>query len=189
MYKKGSIIVAFLGIVMMAHSKLLAQKIGYIDSGAILERMPEYKNTKGALDKLAQEWQKEVDKLQADVDEAYRNYKTEELLLTERMKAEKLKDVEKKKQLAHDTQKKYFGYEGLLFLKRQELIKPIQDKVFEAVEKVCKSKRLDIMFDKNADIVMIYTNPVHDYTDYVLEELGLTVENNDLNNTIKKNNK
>jgi outer membrane protein len=108
------------------------------------------------------------------------------LLLTDRIKEDKLKEVEKKKQLARDTQKKYFGYEGLLFLKRQELIKPVQDRVFEAVEKVAKAKRIDIMFDKNADIVMIYTNPVHDYTDYVLEDLGLTIENNDLNNSTKK---
>ena len=172
----------FLSFAFVSYS----QKIGYIDSGAIFERIPEYKEAKGTLDKLAQDWQKEVDKLQVEAEDAYRNFKAEELLLTDRIKEDKLKEVEKKKQLARDTQKKYFGYEGLLFLKRQELIKPVQDRVFEAVEKVAKAKRIDIMFDKNADIVMIYTNPVHDYTDYVLEDLGLTIENNDLNNSTKK---
>jgi len=72
-----------------------------------------------------------------------------------------------------EYQAKVFGFEGLFFLKKKELIKPVQDMVFEAVEKVARDHRLQIVFDKSGELVMIYTDPIHDYTDYVLEELGL----------------
>ena len=74
---------------------------------------------------------------------------------------------------ATDYHTKVFGYNGLFFLKKKELVKPELDKVFEAVERVCKRHGLDYLFDKSGDLVLAYTNPVHDYTDYVLEELGL----------------
>ena len=80
-----------------------------------------------------------------------------------------------------EYQKQIFGFDGLYFLKKKELIKPVQDQVFDAVEKVAKNNRLQIVFDKSGDLVMIYTDPIHDYTDYVLEELGLG-ENNGENN-------
>ena len=89
------------------------------------------------------------------------------------MKEERLTAINNKETDVKDYQKKIFGFEGLFFLKKKELMKPIQDKVFEAVEKVAKEHRLQIVFDKSGDLVMIYTDPIHDYTDYVLEELGL----------------
>jgi outer membrane protein len=152
---------------------LYGQKIGYIDSGFILAKMPEYKEAQTAIDKLSQTWQSELEKLKQEIDKANLEYKAEEILLTDQMKQERLKEIEKKNQLYAETNKKYFGYQGLLFLKRQELIKPVQDKVFEAVEKVCRAKRIDFLLDKSADLTLLYTNPVHDYTDFVLEELGL----------------
>ena len=75
-----------------------------------------------------------------------------------------------------EYQQSIFGFEGLYFLKKKELVKPIQDQVFESVERVAKNNRLQIVFDKSGDLVMIYTDPIHDYTDFVLEDLGL-VEN------------
>lgn len=158
---------------------ILAQKIGYIDSGFILNKMPEYKEAQTEVEKLSQKWQSELDQKYQDIEKFYQEYKSEEVLLTEPMKKIRLDSLEQKRVKLAETQKKYFGFEGLLFLKRQEIVKPIQDKMFEAVEKVCRTKRIDIMFDKASDLVMLYTNPVHDYTEYILEELDLAVDNAD----------
>jgi outer membrane protein len=103
----------------------------------------------------------------------YSDLQAEEVLLTKDMKDERLKEIREKENEVKAYQKKIFGFEGLFFLKKKELVKPVQDKVFEAIEKICKEHRLAIMFDKAGELVMIYTDPIHDYTDYVLDELGL----------------
>jgi outer membrane protein len=100
-------------------------------------------------------------------------YQAEQVLLTEEMRQEKQDEIKKKETELKEYQKKVFGFGGLFFLKKQELIKPLMDKIFDAVGKVSKAHRLAIVFDKAAELVMIYTDPRHDYTDFVLEELGL----------------
>lgn len=150
-----------------------AQKFGYIDSNYILSKMPAYNKVQQEMDKYAGAWQKEIEQLQQQVDKLKQDYKAEEVLLTEEMKKKRQTEVAKKEAELRDYQQKIFGYEGMMFKRRQELMRPIQDEVFTAVEKVSKAKGLQIMFDKSGDLVMIYTNPVHDYTEYVLEELGL----------------
>jgi len=143
--------------------------------------MPEYKEAQKELDKLSQGWQKDIETKKQEVDKLKEDFQAEEVLLTQDMKEERLALIQEKEKELKEYQKKTFGFEGLIFLKRQELVKPVQDKLYEAVEKVAKAKRLQILFDKAGDLVMIYTNPIHDYTDYVLEELGL----GDPNDTIK----
>ena len=150
-----------------------AQKFGYIDSDFILGKMPDYKKAQDEIDQLSVGWQKEVEEMQKKVEGLYSNYQAEQVLLTEEMKQERLDDLKKKEADLKEYQKKVFGFGGLFFLKKQELIKPLQDKVFDAVEKIAKANRLAIIFDKSGELVMIYTDPRHDYTDFVLEELGL----------------
>ncbi|MCC9168664.1 OmpH family outer membrane protein [Pontibacter harenae] len=150
-----------------------AQKFGYIDSNFILSKMPAFTKVQQELDKQAEVWQRDIENMHQGVEKLKQEYKAEEVLLTEEMKQKRQSDIAKKEAEARDYQRKVFGYEGMMFKRRQELIKPIQDQVFEAIEKVAKSRQLAIMFDKSGDLVMIYTNPVHDYTEYVLEELGL----------------
>ncbi|MFN7328492.1 MAG: OmpH family outer membrane protein [Bacteroidota bacterium] len=150
-----------------------AQKFGYLDSGYVLGKMPEYAKAQGEIDQLSAAWQKEIEEMQSKVDALYRSFQAEQVLLTEEMKNERLEDIKRKENELKDYQKKVFGFGGLFFLKKQELIKPLQDKVFDAVAKVAKTNRLAIVFDKSAELVMIYTDPRHDYTDFVLEELGL----------------
>ena len=162
-----------------------AQKIGYIDSKFILSKMPEYKQASAELGTQSQKWQTEIEALRAEVDKLRKEYMAEEVLLTDDMKKERQTVISKKDKDAKDAQNKAFGFEGMYFLKKQELVKPLQDKVFEAVEKVCKKKKIAIMFDKAGDLVMIYTNPAHDYTDFVLEELGL----GDKDDTVNDQNK
>lgn len=158
-----------------------AQKFGYIDSEYILKKMPEYQEAQKELDRLSMNWQKDIEEKKQEVDKLKADFQAEEVLLTDLMKEERLEEIQEKEKELKEYQKKIFGFDGLIFLKRQELIKPVQDKLYEAVEKVAKAKRLQILFDKAGDLVMIYTNPIHDYTDYVLEELGL----GDPNDTIK----
>lgn len=153
------------------------QKFGYINSELILKKMPDYQKAEEELDKLSQKWQQEIQEMKKEVDKMKADYQAEEVLLTEEMKKERLAAIAEKEKALKEYQKKMFGFEGMIFLKRQELIKPVQDKVYEAVEKVAKEKQLQIIFDKAADLVMIYTNPVHDYTDYVLEKLKLGDKN------------
>jgi outer membrane protein len=150
-----------------------AQKFGYINSDFILNKMPEYAKAQSEIDQLSAAWQKEIEEMQKKVDGLYASYQAEQVLLTEEMKQERLDAIKKKEVELKDYQKKVFGFGGLFFLKKQELIKPLQDKVFDATEKVAKANRLAIIFDKAAELVMIYTDPRHDYTDFVLEELGL----------------
>ena len=150
-----------------------AQKFGYIDSDFILGKMPEYQKAQGGIDQLAAGWQKEVEDMSSKVSSLYAMYKAEEVLLTDEMREEKLTEIRKKEDELKEYQKKIFGFDGLFFLKKKELIKPLQDKVWDAVEKVAKANRLAIIFDKAAELTMIYTDPRHDYTDFVLEELGL----------------
>ncbi|WP_266203225.1 OmpH family outer membrane protein [Pontibacter kalidii] len=150
-----------------------AQKIGYINSNFILSKMPAFNQVQQEMDKYAEAWQREIEQLQQQADKLKQDYKAEEVLLTDQMKQKRQAEITKKENELRDYQRKVFGYEGMMFKRRQELMRPIQDEVFEAVEKVSKARGVQIMFDKSGDLVMIYTNPVHDYTEYVLEELGL----------------
>jgi outer membrane protein len=150
-----------------------AQKFGYFDSEFVLSKMPEYGKAQGEIDQLSGAWQKEIEEMQTKVDGLYRTYQAEQVLLTEEMKLERLDEIKTKETELKDYQKKVFGFGGLFFLKKQELIKPLQDKLFDAVGKVAKTNRLAIVFDKSAELVMVYTDPRHDYTDFILEELGL----------------
>ncbi|WP_375418534.1 OmpH family outer membrane protein [uncultured Hymenobacter sp.] len=154
----------------------MAQKFGYVDSEFIMTKMPAYAQAQKELETLSQTWQKEIEVQQKDRDKLYRNYQAEEVVLTEAMKKKRQDEILLKEQEIKTYQNKMFGYEGQLFKKRQELNKPVQDQVFEAMEKVAKKKQLGIIFDKSGDLTMLYTNPAHDYTEFVLEELGLASE-------------
>ena len=153
-----------------------AQKFGYVDSEFIMNKMPEYAAAQQELNKISDVWQKEIEAQKKDLEKLYHNYQAEEVVLTEAMKKKRQDEILKKEQDIKAYQNKQFGYEGQLFKKRQELNKPVQDKVFEAVEKVAKKKQLAVLFDKSGDVTMLYTSPTFDYTEFVLEELGLGAE-------------
>ena len=150
-----------------------AQRFGYIDTDFILNKMPDYKKAQDEINSLSQAWEKEIQEMQKKIEGMYAALQAEQVLLTEEMKKERRDAIQKKEAELKEYQKKVFGFEGLYFLKKQELIKPIQDKVWDAVDKVCKENNLAIMFDKAGELVMIYTDPRHDYTDFVLDQLGL----------------
>ncbi|MEM7548800.1 MAG: OmpH family outer membrane protein [Bacteroidota bacterium] len=160
-------------LLMLVSNDLKAQKFGYVNTDFILNKMPEYKEATSEINNLSSKWQSEIQELYKEIESLYNDLQAEEVLLTEEMKQERLTEIESRELEVKEYHKKVFGFEGLFFLKKKELVKPVQDQVFEAVEKVAKEQRLQIVFDKSGDLVMIYTDPIHDYTDFVLEELGL----------------
>ena len=182
---KIKFIVYLLITLVVSLSDIYAQKLGYIDTEFILTKVKDYKAAEEEIEKLAEKYQGEVSKLFGEVEKLRSEFKAEEILLTEEMKKERQDTITVRDKKARDLQKKVFGFEGLLFLKRQELIKPIQDKVYAAVEKVAKKKQIQLMFDKSSELIMVYTDPKHDYTDYVLDELGLGDKKDTIDNKKK----
>jgi outer membrane protein len=159
-----------------------AQRFGYIDTEFILGKMPEYAKAQDEIGKLSEAWEKETQDLAKKIEGLYDALQAEQVLLTDEMKKERKAAIQKKEVELKEFQKKVFGFGGLYFLKKQELNKPILDKVWEAVEKVSKQNNLAIVFDKSGELVMIYTDPKYDYTDFVLDELGLGDPNDKIKN-------
>ncbi len=167
--------------ILLPSTFVYAQKWGYVDTNYILDKIPEYKKAQDEINTLSLGWQQQIQNMEREIQDMYSKLNAEEVLLTDDMKAQRLAEIKKKEDALKEYNKKVFGYEGLLFLKKKELIQPIQDKVFAAVEKVAKENRLQLVFDKAGSLVLIYTDPVQDYTDYVLDELGLGDENDAIN--------
>ena len=168
-------------LLLFAIRDTFAQKFGYVDTQYVLSRMTEYKEAQTEIETLAKGWEAEIQTMYKAVEEKEAALQAEEVLLTAEMMQERRMEIDRSWKEVKEYQKQIFGFDGLYFLKKKELIKPVQDQVFDAVEKVAKNNRLQIVFDKSGDLVMIYTDPIHDYTDYVIEELGLG-ENNGENN-------
>ncbi|MAK07710.1 MAG: outer membrane chaperone Skp [Marinoscillum sp.] len=169
--------ILFIIFIFLSNS-LAAQKFGYVNSEFILTNMKEYKSAMGEIENLSKAWEKEISDMYIDIEKREIELKTEEILLTKEMYEDKRETLDEEWKKIREYQNKVFGFEGLYFLKKKELIQPIQDIIFESVEKVAKKNRLQIIFDKSSEPVLLYTNPIHDYTDYVLEDLGLTKKNN-----------
>lgn len=159
-----------------------AQKFGYVDTQYILEKMPEYKEAQAEIERLAKGWEKEIQDLYQKVEQMEVELRAEEVLLTKEMWEERNAEIERSWNEVKEYQQSIFGFDGLYFLKKKELVKPVQDQVFDAVERIAKNNRLQIVFDKSGDLVMIYTDPIHDYTDFVLEDLGLVEKQSAGNN-------
>jgi len=172
---KRFVFTVFLSFFLLIQA--FGQKWGYVDTEFILSKIPDYKEAQDEINTLSLSWQQEIQGMYKEIEALYDKLQAEEVLLTEEMREERFAEIQLKEEEVKEYHKKVFGFEGLFFLKKKELIKPVQDKVFEAVEKVAKDNRLQMIFDKSGELVLIYTDPIHDYTDYVLEELGLGDEN------------
>lgn len=153
-----------------------------MDMEYVTGKMPDYQKAQSELDKFSERWAKEIQDKYAEIDRLQRLYQAEEVLLTDEMKRKRQQEIGDKEREAREYNNKIFGFEGLLFQKKKEIIKPITDQVYKAVERVCRQRRLDMLIDKSSDFVVIYSNPVHDYTDYVIDELGLGEDKNNKTN-------
>lgn len=171
-----------LSLFMLTSSIANAQKFAYVDSEYILAQMPSYKSAQKQLDDISKEWQQDVDAKFIEIDKLYKQYQAEKVLLTKDMQTKRENEIIEKERTAKKYQNEKFGYQGGLFNKRAELIKPIQDKVYSAINKVAKSNGLDFIFDKSGDVLMLVSNPKYDRSDEVLEELGVIVTEGSDNN-------
>jgi outer membrane protein len=150
-----------------------AQKYCIIDSKYILEKVPEYKTAQDQLDAFSKNWQSEVDNKMKDVDRMYKSYQAERAMLNDDMRKKREDEIMSKEKAAKDLQKQYFGYEGDLFKKRQELVKPVQDKVYNAVTKMATARGYDLVLDKAGGVTMFYADPKLDRSDEVLKSMGI----------------
>ena len=152
---------------------LNAQRYAVIDSKYILEKVPEYKAAQKKLDQFSEQWQQEIDKKSAALDKMYKDYDAEQVMLSDDLKKKREDELFNNDKELKDLQRKRFGYEGDIFKKRQELIKPIQDRVYNAVQKLAASKLYDFILDKSEGITVIFADPKLDKSDDVLKELGV----------------
>lgn len=149
-----------------------AQKYAYVDTQYILDNISEYKAAQQQLDQLSISWQKEIETRYAAIDKLYKDYQAEQILLTEDMKRKRELEITNKEKEVKEFQKQKFGYEGELFKKKQELVKPIQDKIYNAVKKIATDQSYAVIFDKTSDLIMLYANPKYDKSDDVLSAMG-----------------
>jgi len=148
------------------------QRFGYVDTEYILNNIPEYTDAQAELDVLSERWEKEIKAQYEIVEKMYRDYQTESVLLPEDMKRKREDEIIKKEQEAKDLQMKYFGPEGELFNKRNELVQPIQEKVFNAIQEIAETRNYAFVFDKSAGATMLYASDKFDISDDVLDEIG-----------------
>ncbi len=168
---KKNLILSML-VAMIATFATAQQKIGYVDTDYILKNIPAYQAAQAQLDKISADWQKEIENIYAQIDKMYRDFQAEKVLLTEEMKTKRENEIIAKEKKAKELQKKYFGKDGELFKKRQELVKPIQDEVFNAIKDIAIQGNYAIIFDAASNANMLYTDPKLDKSDEVLKKLG-----------------
>jgi len=159
-------------LVLLYSATTFAQKFAYIDSEYILGNIPSYKAAQEQLDQLSAQYQKELESMHAEIDQMYKDFQSESVLLSEEMKRKREDVIVTKEKEYKELQRKYFGRDGDLFKKRQGLVKPIQDDIFNAIQEISTEGGYAVIFDKASGVTLIYTNPKFDLSDQVLAKLG-----------------
>jgi outer membrane protein len=167
--KKILLSFCLLGIGILGFS----QKYAIIDTRYILDKIPDYKEAQKQLDDVAAGWQKEIDAKQGELDRMYKDYDAEKVMLSDDLQKKREDQLFIKEKDLRDMQRKRFGFEGDLFKKRQELIKPIQDKVYNSVQKMAVTRGYDFVLDKSEGITIIFADPKLDKSEDVLRDLGV----------------
>ena len=164
--------IKFLILFFVITNYSLAQKFAYVDTDYILAKIPEYNQAQDKLDNYSKGWQEEIEITMQKIEKMYRSYQSEQILLTEEMKSAREDMIFAEEKKVQDLQIKYFGPEGMLFSKRQELIKPIQDKIYDAIQQIATNNKYSVIFDSSSDLIMLYSNNNLDKSDKVLELMG-----------------
>lgn len=160
------------GILFFAVATTFAQKFAYVDTEYILGNIPSYKAAQEQLDQLSAQYQKELESMHAEIEQMYKDFQSESVLLSDEMKRKREDVIITKEKEYKELQRKYFGREGDLYKKRQGLIKPIQDDIFNAIQTISTEGNYAVIFDKSSGVTLIYTNPKFDLSDQVLAKLG-----------------
>ncbi|MCF8269573.1 MAG: OmpH family outer membrane protein [Crocinitomicaceae bacterium] len=153
-----------------------AQSLAYIDSDFIMGKIPEYNEAKAKLDKLAETWTKDIEERYKVIKQQKENFNKEEILLPSEEKSKRKSEIDKLEKETLDLQSQRFGLNGDYFMKRQELIKPIQDRIYTAMKKVAKAEGYSFVFDKANQNNLIYADSEADISEYVLDEMGISNE-------------
>jgi len=161
--------ILFFGLVFGL--QLNAQRFGIVDSEYVLTQIPEYAKAQQQLDQLSRTWEGEIEALLNEADAMLRDYEAEKVLLTEERRAEREAAIKAKEEEAKNKQQLYFGIKGKIYTKRQELIKPIQDKIYNAVQDVARRRNLDVVFDKGSELITLYVSEKVDISDEVIDNL------------------
>ncbi len=159
--------------IVMLSATVSAQRYAIIDTKFILDKMPEYKDADKRLAQTSEQWQKEIDEKQGQLSQMYRNYDAEQYMLSDDLKKKREDQLFNLEKEVRDLQKKRFGYEGDLFKERQKLVKPVQDRVYNAIQKVAVNRGYDFVLDKSEGITVIFADPKLDKSSEVLQELGI----------------
>tara|TARA_Y100001968_G_scaffold225403_1_gene208234 strand:- start:210 stop:725 length:516 start_codon:yes stop_codon:yes gene_type:complete len=159
-------------VILITSISTYSQKFAYVDSDYILSKMPEFIQAEEKIDDFSKQWQSEIELAYENVEQMYREYQSEQVLLTSEMKTKREESIIQKEKSAQDLQQKYFGNNGELYKKRQELIQPIQDRIFDAIQQLAANNKYSIIFDASSDLIMLYSDPSLDKSDKVLELMG-----------------
>jgi outer membrane protein len=163
----------FIGIfTLLCITSSFAQKYAYVDTDYILGKLPAYVAAQEQLDKMSEKYQKELETLHNELDQIYKDFQAEVVLLSNDMKRKREEQIVNKEKEYKKLQRQYFGPEGDLAKKKESLIKPIQDEVFSTIQTIAEQGAYSIIFDKAGSMTMIYTNPKSDLSDQVLQKLG-----------------
>ncbi len=154
----------------------VAQKVAIVDIGAVLEAVPEYKKAQEDLDKISTQWRQEINQELDKIKSMYNKYQAEQVIMSDEMRKQKEDEITKKEKDVRELQKEKFGPEGSLFKKRQELIKPIQDRVFKAVEDFATEKAYDVVLDKSSSSGILFANAAIEKTADIIRKLGITIK-------------
>ena len=149
-----------------------AQKFAYVDTDYILNKIPDYNQAQEKLDEISIEFQKDIENKYQEINQLFKAYQQEQILLTNDMKQKREEMIIEKEKEVKNLQQKYFGPEGDLYKKRQELIKPIQQKIYDAIQQLAENNKYAIVFDSSSDLIMLYTNKNLDKSDDVLNIMG-----------------
>lgn len=163
-------------LILMTFTLNFGQKYAYVDTDYVLDNIPEYADAQDELNEISVIWQKEIEEKFAEIDKLYKSYQADAVLLPEDMKRKREEEIIKKEKEAKELQKKRFGQDGDLFKKRQELVKPIQDKVFNAIEEIAKLKNYAFVFDKSGNPTVLYADSRYDISDDVLRKVGSVIK-------------
>ena len=169
---KRIIIVLFAAVMSFGTAFAKDQSVAYIDMTYILKNLPQYEQANEQLTMLSKRWQKEIDAAQQEARVMATNYQTEQIFLTETMRTQREQEIVKKEQEVLELKRKYFGQEGELYKKREALIKPIQDEIYNAIHELANEKHIDVVKDRSADPALIYMSSKLDVSDQVLQKLG-----------------
>ncbi|PRY52460.1 periplasmic chaperone for outer membrane proteins Skp [Arcticibacter pallidicorallinus] len=167
--KRLLFIVAF---VCLSGASAFAQRFAYVDSEYVLEHIPEYVSAQKQLDALSKQWQTQVDTRLKEVENMYKSYQADLALLTPQVRRERENAIVQKEKAAKEFQREKFGFEGDLYQQRIKLIQPVQERVARAIEAVAESNQLDMILDKNSEVILLYASPRLDKSNEVITRLG-----------------